>query len=410
MLKKLARILSVALVSASPLLAQPLPAAAAGSGTGLFGFASPGQVVGIDPTTGVVTPVADLFGPNVQGFLTTLAADPSTNRLFIGRSLFIDQTVFPPVTAEEIVTVDLKNGGIQAESPLLAHPVGSLLFDSSTGTLLGITTDSSPAVLTQIDLVTGVETDVAQIPGDGFSNFAIDPAHHTAFVVSESFTTFPATSQLDSIDTAALTLAPGPVLGSGTREIGFDTSSGQLFAVTFNLTPFIPARFVQVNTTTGATTALGTYDFGFFLEPGIAVNSGSHTVYATQDVFDPTQGPITHIASINDASGAGVLGASTNTTIADLIFIAPSITEDSIIADVRNARASGAISNPGVTDALLALLTEAKAARDRGQCGTAANLYRAFINAVTAQAGKTIASSTASQLISEAQFLIANCP
>jgi hypothetical protein len=44
------------------------------------------------------------------------------------------------------------------------------------------------------------------------------------------------------------------------------------------------------------------------------------------------------------------------------------------------------------------------------QCGTAASLYKAFISAVKAQSGKHIAAATASQLVSEAQFLIANCP
>ncbi|HKW07126.1 MAG TPA: hypothetical protein VJS19_06095, partial [Candidatus Dormibacteraeota bacterium] len=247
MLNKFIRCAMVALIAAVPLLSQPLPAAAAGSGTGLFGFASPGQVVRIDPTTGAVATVANVFGPNVQGFLTTLTADPSSHRLFLGRSLFIDQTVFPPVTAEEIVTVDLQNGGISAESPFLNHPVGSLLFDTNTGTLLGVTTDSSPGELVQIDLGTGTETPIAPIPGDGVSDFAPDPAHHIAYVISESFSTFPATSQLFSIDTAALTVVAGPVLSSGTREIAFDTSSNKLFAITFNLTPPQPAKFVQVD-------------------------------------------------------------------------------------------------------------------------------------------------------------------
>jgi hypothetical protein len=59
---------------------------------------------------------------------------------------------------------------------------------------------------------------------------------------------------------------------------------------------------------------------------------------------------------------------------------------------------------------LLGKLDHAEAARARGQCDVAANAYGAFINEVTAQSGKAIAASTAAQLISEAQFLVANCP
>ena len=54
--------------------------------------------------------------------------------------------------------------------------------------------------------------------------------------------------------------------------------------------------------------------------------------------------------------------------------------------------------------------SDAQAARERGQCKTAANIYEQFINDVNAQTGKSISVATASRLVSEAQFLIANCP
>jgi hypothetical protein len=77
---------------------------------------------------------------------------------------------------------------------------------------------------------------------------------------------------------------------------------------------------------------------------------------------------------------------------------------------VNSAAASGAIDNAGVATALIAQLDAAAAARANGQCTTAANIYSAFINAVTAQSGTHISAATAAQLVSEAQFLIANCP
>jgi hypothetical protein len=399
-----------ALAFAAAPLAQPTSVSATGSGTGLFGFAGPGQVIFVQPATGTTSQVADLFGPSVQGFLTPLTGDPVTHRLFMGRNLYIDQTVFPAVTAEEIDTIDAVNGAISATSPFLNRQVGPLLFDTDAGTLVGITTDSAPFALVQIDVSTGSETDIASLAGDTFSNFAFAPTIHKAFFLSQSFSAFPPTSQLYVLDTAALTVSAGPFLSTGAFELAYDESSNQLFAITFNLFPFSPARFSRVDTGTGAVTALGTYNFGAYLEPGIAVNSGSHTVYITEDVFDPLTGPITHIASIDDTTGNGVLGGSTNNTIVSLFFITPSVTPDSIISDVKSALATNAITSAGVGAALLAELNQAKAARARGDCATAANIYQAFVKDVTAQNGKAIVTSTASQLIGEALFLIANCP
>jgi hypothetical protein len=45
----------------------------------------------------------------------------------------------------------------------------------------------------------------------------------------------------------------------------------------------------------------------------------------------------------------------------------------------------------------------------RGQCGTADNIYQAFIHEVQAQSGKGISATAASILIADAQYLIAQC-
>jgi hypothetical protein len=68
------------------------------------------------------------------------------------------------------------------------------------------------------------------------------------------------------------------------------------------------------------------------------------------------------------------------------------------------------VSSAGVTNALLAQLRAAAAARAAGNCTTAANIYGAFINLIQAQIGSTITASNAALLIADAQYLIAHCP
>jgi hypothetical protein len=162
---------------------------------------------------------------------------------------------------------------------------------------------------------------------------------------------------------------------------------------------------VKVDPTSGAETALGTQDVGF--SPGMAIDASSHTLYAVQQ-----SGSVANILTLDDRTGALLAQAPlpAGTNINSLAFEAPPITAQSIKADVQSALATGAISKAGIAKSLLAKLDHAEAARARGQCGVAANAYGAFINEVTAQSGKAIAASTAAQLISEAQFLVANCP
>jgi len=49
-------------------------------------------------------------------------------------------------------------------------------------------------------------------------------------------------------------------------------------------------------------------------------------------------------------------------------------------------------------------------ARAKGDCGTAANNYRAFINELQAQLGKGVNADAANLMIADAQYLIAHCP
>jgi hypothetical protein len=86
------------------------------------------------------------------------------------------------------------------------------------------------------------------------------------------------------------------------------------------------------------------------------------------------------------------------------------VTPDSIEGDVRQFLASGAITSKDIANALLSELEAAKAARQRKQCGTAANDYQAFINDVLAQTGITINSTASKIMVADARYLIAHCP
>jgi len=86
------------------------------------------------------------------------------------------------------------------------------------------------------------------------------------------------------------------------------------------------------------------------------------------------------------------------------------VTADSIKQDVNQFLAAGLIKNAGLANSLLGKLNAAADARSRGECGTAANQYSAFIDALQAQAGKGVDANAAAIMIADAQFLIANCP
>ena len=408
-LRKVAVLIGTSL-SLLPLLAQPTPVVAATTGT-LFGIDIHGPaVVRIDPGTGALTPVADLSLPPdhlAPGFMDTLASDPATHRLFLVRTVDDISSGFPTRTYE-LVTVDSR-GGILSVSSDMGRPVTSLAFDSSAHTLFGLTGDCCPFQVVTVDPISGSLTHIADVPGDTLSFMAFSPSTHSLYVDSESFAAPPPSPPVNTLVSVS-TVAPYAVksslpLSRGVNSLAFDTALGMLVGVTF-----FPPHFVSLAPTTGAETFPGSYDFGFFLEPGVALDPATHTYFKVQDVFDDVQGPIAHIASINDQTGAGVLGESTGTNLAALVFETPPITADSIRAGVRGALAGGAIDNAGVAAALLAELNAAAAARSRADCATAANLYNAFINNVTAQSGNHVAATTASQLIGEAQFLVANCP
>jgi hypothetical protein len=58
----------------------------------------------------------------------------------------------------------------------------------------------------------------------------------------------------------------------------------------------------------------------------------------------------------------------------------------------------------------MAKLVVAAASRSRGNCAAASGQYRAFINELAAQSGKSVDQQAASILAEDAAYLIEHCP
>ena len=411
MLKKALR-LAVTLVAGGSLalsvaIAQPAVAGAAGTGT-LFGL-GPSSIITIDPPTGASSTFVNL--PTVTTFpgasYNALASDAGGHRLFTVRTVF-QQQPFGLSETFQLVTVNTKDqAAAPTVSPDMTTGVTQLVFDPSTQSLFGQTNTCCPFQLVRIDPATGAQTHVADIPGVQPLKMAVAPAQHALYFATESFVLgqFQPVVTLVTVDTITGALSQSPPLATGLFGLAYDTSSGKLFGKTF----CCPAKVVMVDPVTGAETTVAS---NLGLGGGIAIDSSSHTIFMTDDQFGAF-GFNQFIDSVNDQTGAVSVSTGTlpvNTFVNELAFEGIAITPDSIISDVKSAVASGAIDNAGVGTALVAELNAAKAARTRGDCAAAANIYQAFVNDVSAQSGKSIASATADQLVSEAKVLIANCP
>ena len=397
-----------AFVSLVPAVSQVAPAQAAGTGT-LFAITGINQSVlsRLDPATGVVSPIEDLAGPN-QGQLGTLTGDPATHRLFTVRT---SVTFVPPSSiniTNEVLTINSQDGTVITTKQVNA-PVNQVAFDSASTTLFLLGFNG----ISKLDPATGATTPVASLSGFccGVDSMAVVPGGQTVYVNNDNpgFGT-PPSDQILTIDTSTGVVTPSAMVPGSVRIVSYDTANGGLFG----LTDCCPRQLVKLDPSTAAATPIGTIDTpADTMTFAMAVDPATHTVFADLQSFPSFNTIVDQIVSINDVSGSFTLSAAPATdTVWSMYFEVPvsSITPDSIKVDVRSALASGAISNEGVANSLLAELSQAQAARARGQCGTAGNLYRAFINDVNAQSGKAIATATAGRLVSEAQFLIANCP
>jgi len=393
MLKKLATRFAVLVVAVLPFVGQPLTAAASSGGT-LFAITGTNQnfLSRVDPSTGVVSHIEDLAGPNQNLQAVNLAGDPATHRLFVIRSDGLNN---------EVLTIDSTSGNILADKPVNAQ-VDQIGFDSSTGTLwlLGFSGIST------LDPATGLTTVVVGLGNTccGILSMAVVPGAHTIYV-NNFDPGLPASDQILTVDTSARTVMSSPVVEAAVRIISYDTGNGGLFG----LRDCCPRQLVKVDPANATDTVVDSFtnDPSTINTFAMAVDPSTDTVFADAQTSTQDQ-----VVSMSDQGPALIISPPTTETVWSMYFETPAtvITPGSIIADVKSALSSGAITNAGVASSLLAKLNAAKAARGRGQCATAALIYHAFIAEVRAQSGKAIAPATAGRLVSEAQFLIANCP
>lgn len=400
-------------VAAVPFLAQALPTAAAGTAT-LYSVSPSGFLVQVDQTAGTETPVVNLaptglpFG--VYAMPGGFASDPTSNRLF-GVLRTQDIREFPGTWTHQVLTVSPGGPTVTTSGNLSLLLQSSIAFDSATSSVYGIT-ECCPSELVRIDPVTGDEFPVAQLSSDStdtFSEMAVDPTLHTLYVARSSHSTYPPPTDLLRINLATPAASADPLhLDRGVIGLVFDSSSHALFGVTFCCGD---SSILNINLTSGFESPIAEIINTLLLGSTAVLDSATHTIYLINSTFDFMTGPATFITSVDDRGGvAPVNGASTPDFLTSLGYLPILITPDSIKADVRSALASGAIDNAGLANALLAQLTAAAAARASGHCADAATIYTSFISLATAQSGKHIFAATAAKLVSEAQFLITNCP
>jgi hypothetical protein len=407
MFKKLA----ISAIAVLPLLAAQAPTAA-GSGTGtLYAMTRAQNLTTVDPATGSLTVLSNLFlAGAVDSQMVSLVANPLAGRLYGERMSFVN-TSSGSVFKTEILTINASTGGVLNSVP--GH-YSALVVDQSTGTLYGFDASNN---LVRVNPSSGATTKVATIGTFCVCIWSvdIDPNSHTVYISAEdvSGATEDATTQVFTVNTTTGAVSAGVLLGQTVRDIVVDPGSGQVFGVADSFTHDL----LRIDPSTGATEVIATIvpsgDIDLGVNFGLAADGVTHTVFADLETFDITTGDVSdQVVSIQDQSGGINVGVSSSDAITALAFAGPAvpITPDTLKADVQSALASGAISKSGVAKTLLDDLNAAQAARDRGQCKTAANIYQQFISDVNAQTGKSIAASTASNLIGVAQFLTVNCP
>ena len=409
MFKKLA----VSAIAALPLLAVQAPVATAtapGTGT-LYAMTRSQNLVTVDPATGSFTVLSNLFlAGAVDSQMLSLTANPLAGRLYGERFSFVN-TSSGSVFQTEILTISASTGAVLNSVP--GH-YSALVVDQSTGTLYGF--DSSNNIV-KVNPSSGATTKVATIGTSCVCIWSVDvdPNSHTIYVSAEDVSG-PAeseTTQIFTVNTTTGAVSPGVLLAQTVRDIVVDPASGQVFGVAESMTHDL----VRIDPGTGAAVLVSeivpTADPNLGVNFGLAADGATHTVFADLETFDNTTGGVSdQVVSVQDQTGAVTVGVSSSDAITALAFASPAvpITPDMLKADVQSALASGAITKAGIGSTLLDDLNAAQAARNRGQCKTAGNIYQQFISDVNAQTGKSIAPATASKLVSEAQFLIVNCP
>jgi hypothetical protein len=147
----------------------------------------------------------------------------------------------------------------------------------------------------------------------------------------------------------------------------------------------------------GVATSTPTIDGSPTLPGNISLENG-------QPIHLLTELPLgTHTFSANAVDNVG------NAQSASVIFTII-VTPDSIKDDVRQFLQSGAIKRPTFANLLLTVLKAAARQRQNGHCAAARALYNAFLHELQVQSGKSVDTSAAQIMMTDAQYLIAHCP
>ncbi|HEV2033426.1 MAG TPA: hypothetical protein VGU71_04400 [Candidatus Dormibacteraeota bacterium] len=308
-------LLLAAPLALAPMLFQPIPAAGVSPTGTLFaitGTTSHSFLSSIDPAAGTVNPIEDLAGPN-SGQITSLTGDPSTHRLFMIRTSTIFNP-FPPVMQNELLTVDSQTG-VLLSHPLLTGQANDLEFDTSTGSLFGL---SNIGVVT-VDPATGSVMAFATVgtPGSFISIMAVAPATHTIYVSKENIgLPGPPSTQIFVVDSKNGVVTTSFSLLRAVRFIVYDTSLGALFGTT----DCCPRDLVSIDAVGNELVKGNVNGADTILQTGPEIDSSSNTLFMdiqrviSQFVVED------HLLSMNDRSGVPTLGPVTGTTIWSFYF------------------------------------------------------------------------------------------
>lgn len=159
----------------------------------------------------------------------------------------------------------------------------------------------------------------------------------------------------------------------------------------------ITLNYSATDTGCGVGSLTATLDGAATLRDGHSLASGSPINLLTELTIGDHTFTVTAVDNVGGTSTASVTFS---------IIVTP----DSIKNDVTQFLAAGAIKNEGLANSLLSKLNAAGAARARGQCTTAANLYQSFINSLQGQSGNGVDATAAAIMIADAQYLITHCP
>ena len=197
-------------------------------------------------------------------------------------------------------------------------------------------------------------------------------------------------------DVASNLSSAGPIGGNKIDKKVPDIAIVQPAATQYTHSSTLTLSYSVTDTGSGVATVWPTMD-GMTTVAGAGLSSGQSLNLLTALPLGAHAFSVTAVDAVGNTSPP----ASVTFTII--------VTAESMIDDVTQLQASGAIASAQVSS-LLAKLNNAKTKQKAGDCRPAANMYGAFMNEVRAQRGKGIEPIAADVLLADADYLIHHCP